>query len=224
VLASLQQYSPRNLTSVSATNNLVLGFSDGGSLTIANAFDTSGNFTTNAIETILFSGGNSWNQTQIKAEVIKDQTLAVNGTAGNDLLKGSAVKEVLKGGLGDDQLEGGLGNDAYHYAKGDGKDVIVDTNGTDLLHFTSGVLPADLQVRSNGKDLLLTLSDGGSITVKDMFVTKANNTVDPKTAELITQLQDRWVSQSATLIKDHYGLTINHDITTLMGGVLKAAA
>ncbi|SMF01480.1 calcium-binding protein [Pseudogulbenkiania subflava] len=46
-----------------------------------------------------------------------------------DRLYGGAGNDTLTGGKGDDRLEGGQGFDTYVHAKGDGADVILDTDG-----------------------------------------------------------------------------------------------
>ncbi|RED44698.1 calcium-binding protein, partial [Aestuariispira insulae] len=48
------------------------------------------------------------------------------GLAGNDTLKGGDGKDVMSGGAGSDLLEGDAGDDVYHFARGDGSDVIND--------------------------------------------------------------------------------------------------
>ncbi len=52
------------------------------------------------------------------------------GGAGNDTLSGLAGNDTLSGGLGHDLLIGGKGSDTYLFARGDGKDTIVDTDST----------------------------------------------------------------------------------------------
>jgi len=193
-------------------NNLILNFADGGSITVANAFNGAGNFTGNAIETIKFADDSTWNLGQLNAEVLKDHAQILNGTQGDDVIAGSAAKDILIGGKGKDTLLGGVANDVYQYALGDGNDVITDTNGADKIHFTTGIAQSDVVARSNGKDLTLTLADGAVLTVKDMFVTKVPNEVDPLITTIINQLETRWISQAETLLENHFGLVGSGDI------------
>ncbi|MBQ9527290.1 MAG: hypothetical protein IJR68_06735, partial [Fretibacterium sp.] len=90
----------------------------------------------------------------------------LDGGAGNDKLYGHGGDDVLTGGKGDDYLEGGRGNDAYVYNKGDGDDTINNysyyaSTETDVLKFGAGLSRDDISVSQEGKDLLLTLRDGG---------------------------------------------------------------
>ena len=57
---------------------------------------------------------------------------ALDGSDGNDLLQGHGGNDWLAGGGGSDTLEGGSGDDVYHFARGDGADIVIDTNTYDL--------------------------------------------------------------------------------------------
>ena len=50
------------------------------------------------------------------------------GGEGNDALDGGTGDDALDGGRGDDRLAGGEGHDVYSFARGDGIDVVVDTD------------------------------------------------------------------------------------------------
>ncbi|WP_153021665.1 MULTISPECIES: calcium-binding protein [unclassified Rhodanobacter] len=63
-----------------------------------------------------------------------DDTL--DGGAGNDTLRGGAGTDHLAGGFGDDRLEGGEGDDFYHFAAGDGHDIISDTQGLSTIYLS----------------------------------------------------------------------------------------
>lgn len=187
-------------------NNLILSFADGGSITVANAFNSAGEFTANAIESIKFADKSIWNLTRLEAEVAKDLSHTFKGTTSDDAIIGSAAKDILAGGKGNDTLAGGLANDVYQYALGDGNDVVIDTGGVDKIHFIASVKQSEVVARSNGKDLTLTLADGAVLTVKDMFVTKVPNVVDPLITAIIHALETRWIPQTEALIEKHFGL------------------
>ena len=103
---------------------------------------------------------------------------SVDGGEGNDTLKGGAGNDVLKGGVGadalygesgndtleggsgNDTLQGGEGNDTYIFAKGDGKDTIIDTSGENALSFGTGITAEDLMFVKSGNDLIVALKDG----------------------------------------------------------------
>jgi Ca2+-binding RTX toxin-like protein len=64
----------------------------------------------------------------------------VEGTAGDDVLRGwNKGNETLEGRKGNDVLYGGGGNDTYIWNAGDGDDVVIDSQGIDILKFGAGV-------------------------------------------------------------------------------------
>ncbi len=97
---------------------------------------------------------------------------AVTGS-GNDLdnaLIGNAMDNQLSGGAGDDRLAGwhgndtllgGAGLDTYVFARADGQDIVVDTEGTGRLHFSEGISLADLDFVRSGADLIVYLYQDG---------------------------------------------------------------
>jgi Ca2+-binding RTX toxin-like protein len=113
------------------------------------------------------------------------------GEAGNDTLNGRVGDDVLDGGVGNDTLVGGwwspahnyidgFGNDTYLFGRGDGQDIVWDTDSTlgafDKVVFKAGVLPGDVQVLrlpdGNGQVNNLTLRIAGTadqITVVNYF-------------------------------------------------------
>ncbi|MES2825574.1 MAG: flagellinolysin, partial [Pseudomonadota bacterium] len=188
-------------------NSLILQLSNGEKITFTNAYDDYGNPTTHSLEAIQFSDGSSWSDTRIQQETFN--------YAGN----------IIIGGLGDNVLAGSTGDDIYRYSLGDGNDVITDTAGNDRIEFTAGVTSEQATMRSNGADLILTLTDGGTIIVKDMFVNKSQTAIDPVITSVIHNLQNNWMSQAETLIKNHYGLEGSGDITLkFQHGVASAEA
>lgn len=62
--------------------------------------------------------------------------IEVDGTAGNDQLKGSVDADVLEGGAGDDHLDGYGGKDELN--GGAGKDRLLGQQGNDTLNGGSG--------------------------------------------------------------------------------------
>ncbi len=78
----------------------------------------------------------------------------LDGGVGSDILRGGAGDDNLIGGLGNDQLEGGEGDDHYHFAVGDGQDILNDTQGLSTIHL-SGVSAGDVYLRRDGTALLL---------------------------------------------------------------------
>ena len=115
----------------------------------------------------------------------------VSGQQGNDTLEGGAGNDSLLGGIGDDTLIGGAGNDDLYGYKGadtfvynayDGNDTIKDfTNGEDTIDlstFTSITGLSDLNVRQDGNNVVIDLSDytgGGSITLENVHLSELDD-------------------------------------------------
>ncbi|MES2823504.1 MAG: flagellinolysin [Pseudomonadota bacterium] len=194
-------------------NNLILRLSNGEKITVEKAFDSIGNFTSNAIETIKFSDSSTWDSARIKQETNNYTGNIINDSANNNVLTGDSGKDVITGGSGNDIITGNAGDDIYRYVLGDGNDVITDVAGVDRIELGAGITQAQTTAKSNGRDLILTLNDGGTITVKDMFVNKSQTPTDPIIASIIQNLQTNWMSQTGTLIENNYGLVGTGDIT-----------
>ena len=102
------------------------------------------------------------------------------GLAGNDFLQGADGNDTLDGGVGNDILTGGLGDDLYHFARGGGQDVIVETDttagNTDLLAFEGDVACDQLWFSQAGNDLVLSIIGGtDSVVIRDWYSGSANH-------------------------------------------------
>jgi Ca2+-binding RTX toxin-like protein len=102
------------------------------------------------------------------------------GGAGNDTLQGDAGADTLRGGQGADLLVGGKGADTYVYARGDGRDTIVDTDSSwfvnDTLKLTD-ITSRQLWFARQGNDLDIQVigSNGADdIHVQNWFGGSAN--------------------------------------------------
>ncbi|WP_164557906.1 hypothetical protein HF313_07500 [Massilia atriviolacea] len=91
---------------------------------------------------------------------------ALLGGAGNDLLLGGEGDDTLDGGQGDDFLDDGFGNNTYVFARGDGRDTIL--NNTPLpqmryqsIAFSDGIRPEQVHLQRVGygtwDDLVITI-------------------------------------------------------------------
>lgn len=195
------------------SNNLIIRINNSDSITVLDAFNTAGELTAKAVEHIHFNNTSVWDLARIQTELTKDQSHIFTGTTGDDQLVGDNANQTFNGNQGDDQLNGGSASDVYQYALGDGKDVIKDISGNDRLELLAGINEGEVVARRDGDDLVLTMKDGGSITIQNTFGVKAANVVDPVITTLIEQLQSHWMSQAERLIEQHYGLTGSGDIT-----------
>ncbi|MFC3116259.1 flagellinolysin [Cellvibrio fontiphilus] len=195
------------------SNNLIIRINNNDSITVLNAFNTAGELIGQAIENIHFNDTSVWDLARIQTELAKDQLHIFTGTTGDDLLVGDNANQTFIGNQGDDQLNGGSANDVYQYALGHGNDVITDINGNDRLELLAGINESEVVARRDGDDLVITMKDGGSITIQNTFGAEAANVVDPVITTLIQQLQSHWMSQAEIMIEQHYGLTGSGDIT-----------
>ncbi|WP_258161633.1 hypothetical protein [Rhizobium sp. TH2] len=97
------------------------------------------------------------------------------GLAGNDRLFGDDGNDVLTGGIGNDLLTGGRGIDTFVFATGDGADTVMDfiAKGRaheiiDLTAVDSVASFEDLSLEQVGKNVVLDLGDGDTMTLKNV--------------------------------------------------------
>jgi len=90
--------------------------------------------------------------------------------AGDDLVFANAGNDVMDAGPGDDTFFGGADNDTYQYTLGDGNDLLDDESGLDFLEIADIQTVAD--VHRTGDAIVLTFSDGGTVTGIDHFAGK----------------------------------------------------
>ncbi len=123
-----------------------------------------------AIEQYAFSDGTVW--TYATATALLDSS-TVGGspfpaTMGDDVVFGSAQADTIRGKGGDDVLRGGTGSDAYHFALGDGYDVIYDPQSdgdTDTLVLT-GIASTTVRAitsPADADDVVLFIDDANQI-------------------------------------------------------------
>ncbi|MCH2165446.1 MAG: hypothetical protein MK098_12450 [Marinovum sp.] len=110
-------------------------------------------------------------QTVIQFKEI-EQFILTDGDDTVDATEGKAG-EIIDFGAGSDSIENGAGSDTYVYGLGDGNKTIHDQSyflsDVDKLVFTDLNL-ADMTItQSTGEDMVITLSDGATITVIDHF-------------------------------------------------------
>ncbi|WP_193172827.1 DUF4347 domain-containing protein [Nisaea nitritireducens] len=85
------------------------------------------------------------------------------GGQGNDMVNGGDGADQLAGNKGDDTLIGGDGADTFIFGFSTGDDQVSDfTVGTDSLQFDNGIT---YTAEDSGGNTLLTLSDGGTVTL-----------------------------------------------------------
>ncbi len=156
----------------------------------------------------------------------------VVGTPQDDLLIGTSAVDRIRGGEGKDTLMGGGGADIYHFAAGDGSDVIKDADaaagGADRVVFGPGILPSSvLALRSAGDVTFvigadrLTLTDyfsGGAHAVENISFDDATSWSQSDVQALVDfSSSQNWVftgTQNADVL---YGLDGNDTLVGLGG-------
>lgn len=121
---------------------------------------------TQGVTRIAFDGGVTWSE----ADLVMRSSL--EGTSGDDLLRGTGLADRIVGGEGVDTLQGGSGSDTYVWAKGDGDDLLMDAGrhwDVDTLRLTD-VAAEDVAFTRENDDLLIQiLSTNEVIRVTDHF-------------------------------------------------------
>ena len=101
------------------------------------------------------------------------------GGLGHDVLYGGLKNDTITDGEGSDYIIGGIGDDTlitvgdddkdfFMFGATDGSDVIKGANGNDGIYL-SGNLKEDATFKRVGNDLLISLVQGGKITVENHF-------------------------------------------------------
>ena len=117
----------------------------------------------NSIEIIKFNDGSILN---------KNDMLSMQATDGNDTIYGNNENNILEGKKGSDTLLGGYGDDIYVYARGDGKDTIIDKKdyrddvSNDKILFAEGITQEDLIVKSDGNNIIVALKEDGIVVAQ----------------------------------------------------------
>lgn len=99
-----------------------------------------------------------------------------NGGAGTDVLTDGAGNTAFVGGTGNDTLNTGSGADVILFNRGDGKDVVNASVGTDdTLSLGGGIRYADITLSKTGTDLVVKLGGTDQVTFKGWYTSGANN-------------------------------------------------
>lgn len=105
---------------------------------------------------------------------VRNENIDATGNALDNVITGNRGSNILTGGRGDDILIGGAGNDTYVFARGDGRDQIIDSDATsgnqDVLQFKD-INQTDLWFSQAGQDLQIdVLGSKDGVTIKDWYV------------------------------------------------------
>ena len=151
-----REIAPQDVAIWRDRDNLYLQLSGSGDkLTITGHFYDQAYYSEMKIEQVAFGDGTVWGEAVFALAKFV-------GTAGADSIYGDLDANVLVGLGGDDYLVGDAGNDTYEFSPGFGMDLLYDTSGgLDVIRFTGGIAPSDIQVSRDGSDLFLALNASG---------------------------------------------------------------
>jgi Ca2+-binding RTX toxin-like protein len=101
--------------------------------------------------------------------------MMIEGTAGDETLRGGAGDDLIIGHAGNDKLRGGAGFDTFRFDRGDGNDIIVDFQH-DMDHVVLvGISMREVAIEDTAKGLVIryggfaaTSPDAGSILLRDI--------------------------------------------------------
>ncbi len=100
----------------------------------------------------------------------------MHGGAGTDILTGGTGNELFIGGAGNDTINTGNGADILVFNRGDGADTVNGGTGTDnTVSLGGGIRYVDLTFSKSSNDLVLNVGNGEKLTLKNWYVTTANN-------------------------------------------------
>jgi Ca2+-binding RTX toxin-like protein len=134
--------------------------------------------------------------------------------AGNDQLIGGSGADQFIGGTGNDTMTGGSGNDVYNFARGDGKDTIIDLDpfvgNQDRAVFGATINPFDLVLSRQANDLRLAIhGSADQVTVKDWYLGRTNHieTIQAGNGEILLSTQVNQLIQAMAAFSQQSGLT-----------------
>jgi Ca2+-binding RTX toxin-like protein len=95
----------------------------------------------------------------------------IDAGAGNDRIDAGSGADFIAGGRGNDTIDAGMDADVIAFNRGDGADTLLTTSWQrDTLSLGGGIRYADLRLSRTGKDLVLDLGQGDSVTVRDWYL------------------------------------------------------
>jgi Ca2+-binding RTX toxin-like protein len=165
-LLILQGLNPNDVTFQRIGMTLIIQITAGGSITVDDFF-RNWDAEARGIDTIRFEDGASLTRTQIQGLSFSD------GSSSSDVIIDSALGDIIRGGSGHDSIQIGGGSDLLMWSKGDGWDVITDTEiggaDTDTLYLTD-VSVSGVELSQAGNNLYVRILESGeTITVTGFF-------------------------------------------------------
>lgn len=255
-IISITQFSLSDIYYVKRGNDLVIKFkgSNEDEITIKDQFNTSGpvveklrigsdprTLSPTAFYTEIngdFANNNldyhsSNNNLAIDSGVGNDQIIS---GAGNDIIYSGAGNDAITAGAGLDEIYDVSGDDTYYYQAGNGKDIVLDSAGNDILVLNNLARNQVYSVR-RGLDIIIKnkLNDSDEFIVKNYYSSDTNKIENIRFSDGTTarfadldspaSYTEINISESIKAEGSHYSsgsyYVINHipyDITTGLGG------
>jgi Ca2+-binding RTX toxin-like protein len=135
-------------------SSLLIRVGTGGDALIVGNFNPLDAATPQTISHYQFSDGTLLTHSQLMA-----RGFDLVGTDEDDLLIGTNLSDRFTGGAGSDVLKGGEGDDTYLFGHGAGQDHVSEFTGSlDAVRMAADILPSDVTVTRNGRDLVFSLN------------------------------------------------------------------
>ena len=142
----IEGYAPNEVIfvpPVSLSDDLVLRFvGTDDQITVVNTLNGSNG---DQIEQYVFDDGTIWTSSDVRLKLFE-----ASQSDGDDFINGFYTADTVAGGLGNDHVSGGGGSDTYIFARGDGRDVILDEGylATDIVQII-GYTPLEVMVSAS---------------------------------------------------------------------------
>ena len=103
----------------------------------------------------------------------------VDAGAGNDNISSGNGADWIAAGKGNDVIDAGLDRNIFAFNRGDGADTVTNSwSNNDTLSLGAGIQYADLKLVKSGKDLIVDLGQGDSVSLKDWYLDAKNHGVN----------------------------------------------
>ena len=174
------------------TNDILLSFTDGGSILLDEQFYDAYSRQQAGVEEIVFADGTVWSPSNLKAQYVADASTSgadtisgfsttdiIDALAGNDTISAAGGDDDITGGAGDDTISGGRGDDLFRYDNVSfGRDTITDftagSGSEDVIEFDHSIFADFTSVLAsatdNGIDTTITVDADTSIVLKGVLV------------------------------------------------------
>ena len=139
----------------------------------------------------------------------------LTGNSAVNTLTGAAGNDTLNGGQGNDVLNGGTGNDTYLFNRGDGQDIVQDSDATagntDHVLYGATINPLDLVLSRQVNDLRIAIhGTTDQVTIQNWYTSPTANQVEDLQAcngqHLVNTQVDQLIQAMATFTQQT-GLT-----------------